>query len=385
MFKPIETFSIKKTIANGDGIIHVGAIHAPGITLGNVKITGDLGQIDVGRDPLKNALKSLTVGSLGLLGSAMQLPGTLNPLTSDITGNLPKFIVKGNINLATIHITGKLGTLTVGGDFLGTGALNPAQLQGLAALVHHTHASVSGGTTLASSGLTAGNIGKLNVSGNLNNTAVHSSGTIGTVTAGGINKGAIVAAAIRTVKVFGDITSDDPALTNVIAVLGKLNPTSAGKAVAVHTFLVNGNVTNAEILIGYTDTFIPTNSDVSLGKLTVKGVWTASSLAVGIADLTTDGLGRNDRPIFAGADGLGLDLTPKIISRIASISIGTRLTAPAEGTATATDHFGITAESIGKAKINGLKVPLLKPTKLLPNKDTITIGTFGDFTLVEVI
>ena len=376
------TFSVKK-VAGGNGITNIGAIKAIGIKLGKVTITGDLGQIDVGGDPLKTAIKSLTVGSLGLLGAAMQIPGTIDPLTSDITGNVTKFTVKGVINLATIKVSGNLGKLTVGGDFLGVGALSNAQLEGLAALGRPNLANVSIGTTLASSGLTAGSIGSLNIVGSLNKTAVRSGGGIGSVTVGKVNSGAIVAATIRVVKVFDSITSVDPALPSVFAVIGKLNPTSASKAVAVNAFTVKGDVSNAEILIGYSDTFVPTNSDVSLGALTVKGTWTASSLAVGIADVTADGIGQNDFPIFAGVDGTGLDPTPKIIARIASLTIGTALT-PSNGTPGGGDFFGITAERIVKAKISGVKILLVKPTKDAPNKDAIPLGTFGDFVLIEV-
>ncbi len=378
-------FTIKKAVA--DGIINVGAINAAGIRLGAVKITGDLGQIDIGGDPLKAALKSLTVGSLGVMGAAMQLPGTINPLTSDITGNLPKFTVKGNVNLATINVSGKLGNLTVKGEFKGLGALTATQLQGLSALGHDIIANVDGGTTLATSGLTAGSIGSLNVTGTITDTAITSSGTIGSVTAGDVNNGAIVAAgALRVVKVFGSITSDDANLPSVIAALARI-PGKPPIAIAINTFLVRGDVKNAEILIGYNSDFLAMNSDASVGAFTVKGVWTASSLTVGVADVTADGFGRNDFPIFAGVDGTGLDLTPKIIARIARITIGsllTALTAPADGTATDGDFFGITAERIVKAKINGVKIPLLKPTKDLLNKDTFPLGTFNDFFLIEV-
>ena len=377
------TFSIKKTVANG--IIHVGAISAPGITLGNVKITGDLGQIDVGGDPLKSAIKSLTVGSLGVLGADMQLPGTVNPRTSDITGGLPKFIVKSDINLATINVTGKLGKLTVGGDFLGTGALSLSQLEGLAALGRPVIAQVGGGITLASSGLNADNIGSLNVAGNISNAAVNSNGSIGSVSVtGNVNNGAIVAAsALRVVKVFGSITSDAAAAPSVIAALATVPNAKPKSAIAINSFLVKGNVTNAEILIGYNKEFLPINSDASVGSFTVKGVWTASSLTVGIADITTDGLGQNDRPIFAGADGTGLDLTPKIISRIAKLTIGTLRTDPAEGSVTADDHFGITAQRIDKAKINGIAVILTKLSDTALGIDNIPLGTNDDFRLVD--
>ncbi len=371
------SFTVKK-VPGGNGVINVGAIRGTGFSLGNVKVTGDLGQIDVGNgNPLKSALKSLSVGSLGLLGADMQLPGTFNPLTSDISGGLGKFTVRGNINLATINVLGKLGNITVGGDFIGTGALDLPQLQGLAALGHGVVAPVGGGTTLANSGLNAGNIGSLNVKQSLSNAAVNSSGNIGSASIGGsINKGAIVAAgSLKVVKVTGAITSDDPNQPSVIAALAAVPNGKPASAIAINAFTVKGDVLNAEILVGYNRDFIATNSDASIGTLTVKGMWTASSVAVGVADFAADGFGRNDRPIFAGADGTGIDTTPKIISRIASLIIAK----VAEGSATAGDFFGITAQSIVKAKINGVKIVL---DKLI--KDDIAIGMTGDFHLVEL-
>ena len=374
------TFSVKK-IAGGDGIINVGAIIATGIKLGTVKVTGNLGQIDVGGDPHKSAIKSLTVGSFGDNGTPMQPEGTLNPFVSDITGNLPKFTIKGDVNLATINVSGALGKITIGGDFIGSGALSLSQLQGLAALGHGVIAPLDGGITLTNSGLNAGSIGTLTVKGAIHNAAVNSNGNIGSVSVtGSVNKGAIVAAgSLKIVKVFGNLTSDDPNAPSVIAALASVPNSKPKSAIAINTFTVKGNVLNAEILIGYNKQFEATNSDASIGTLTVKGNWQASSLAVGVADVTHDGFGQNDLPIFAGVDGTGTDATPTIISRIASLTIGTLLTDPAQGSAAPGDYYGITAQSIVKAKINGIKLLLDKTAK-----DNQAIGTTGDFRLVEV-
>ena len=379
------TFAVKKA-GGGNGVINVGAIMSTDIQLGNVKITGDLGQIDVGTGALtksgsmKPALKSLTVGSLGMMGEAMQTPGTVDPLTSDINGALPKLTVKGNIHNATLKVAGALGKATITGDFTGLGALSFSQLQGLAALGHGIVAPLDGGITLTNSGLSAGSIGALAVKGSIHNAAVNSNGTIGSVNvAHDVNGGAIVAAgALKVVKVFGNITSDDPNAPSVIAALASVPNSKPKSAIAINTLTVKGNVQNAEILLGYNKSFAATNSDASAGNITVKGTWTAASLAVGIADKDHDGFGQNDLPIFAGVDGTGTDATPTIISRIASITIGS-ITNLADGTAAAGDYYGITAQSIGKAKINGIKLALDKNAK-----DDIALGTHGDFRLVEV-
>ena len=367
------TFSVRKN--GGDGALNVGAIDATGIQLGTVKITGDLGQIDVGRgDALKPALKQLIVGSLGALGDSTQIPGTEDPLFSEIRGALPKLIVRGAFTNAVFDVLGRLGSATIGGEFSGTGAFTASQFGGLAALGRDVTSQVAGGNTLASSGLSAGSIGALNIKKSLTNSAVTSGGGISSATVGGsINKGALVAAgAIRVVKVFGAITSDDPAVPSVVAALASPPSSKPAAAIAINSLVVRGSVLNAEILLGYNQSFEPVNGDASAGKVNIKGSFTASSLVAGVKDDTSDGFGRNDVRIGFPAE----DPTPKIFSRIASLIIS----GAAEGSDVAGDSFGITAQQIKSAKINGVKVVLNKALN-----DDILIGTKGDFRLVEVI
>jgi hypothetical protein len=87
------------------------------------------------------------------------------------------------------------------------------------------------------------------------------------------------------------------------------------------------------------------NSDASASKVFVKGNWSASCLAAGVIDTTRDGFGQNDAPI-------GGDTTPAIAVRIASIVIKGTATI----SATAGDHYGITAQSIGKLRTDREKV-----------------------------
>jgi hypothetical protein len=367
------TFSVKQN--GGNGVLNVGAIHAEGLRLGKVSVTGDLGQIDVGGgDPLKPALKQLVVGSLGELGGTTQQEGTENPLVSDIGGSLPKLLVKGNFKNATFNVLGKLGSVTVNGDFSGTGAFDASQLAGLAAIGRGEIGQVAGGNTLASSGLSAGGIGALNIKGSVSNAALKSSGGISSATVGGsVNKGAIVAAgAIRVVKVFGAITSDDPAVPSVIAALASPPSSKPAAATAINSLSVRGEVRNAEILLGYDSQFNPVNGDASAGRITINGNFTASSISAGVNDATGDGFGRNDMRIGAPAD----DPTPKIVSRIASLVIK----GIAEGSEDDDDAFGITAQKISSVKINGVKIVLDKLTA-----DDRELGTKGDLRLVEVI
>lgn len=373
------TFSVKKG-ATGDGIINVGTIDATGIKLGNVKISGDLGQIKAGDGSVskpnvyKNALKSLTVGSFGAKDGSTQLPGTEDPLVSEINGSLPKFIIKGTFKNATFNVIGKLGTVTIGGDLTGQGAFDSAQLAALTALGYYNIASVSGGTTLASSGISAGSINKLSVKGALSGSAVKSSGNIGSASVGSMNKGAIAAAgSLKVVKVLAEIIGDATTPSVISALPVGKSPT------AINKLTVKGNVTHAEILIGYDTTFVPVNGDAGIGNVSIGGNFTASSLVAGIQENPGDAdarFGEDDIhiPGFDSTDPLKAD---KILSKIASLTIKGSV----EGTpGIAGDSYGITAQKIGKVKINGVKVIL---DKLLP--DDIGFGTDDDVRLVEVI
>ena len=147
-------------------------------------------------------------------------------------------------------------------------------------------------------------------------------------------------------------------------------------AVAIDNLEVRGDVTNAQILLGYKKEqadgqteYLPRNPDASSGKVVINGNWTATSLVAGIFDATGDGFGREDQPI-AG------DTTARIVARIASIVIkGTATGSAAEG-----DHYAITAQQVAKLSIAGNKVPLSKDGK----DDLLLDQTNGDFRLVEV-
>jgi len=163
---------------------------------------------------------------------------------------------------------------------------------------------------------------------------------------------------IKSVKVVKNLKSEDPAGPSTITARNKLD-----------NLVIGGNVENAEILVGYNRGEQPVNADARIGKVTVKGDWIASSLVAGVDDSTADGFGQNDT-VIAG------DSTPSILSSIASIVIkGT-----ATGSATAGDHFGISAQRVGNLTISGAKVPLSKGTL-----DNILLDEAnGDFRVVEI-
>jgi hypothetical protein len=140
-------------------------------------------------------------------------------------------------------------------------------------------------------------------------------------------------------------------------------------AVAIDSMLVRGDVENARVLLGYNKEEVAKNPDASAGSVVVKGDWTATSLVAGVFDATGDGFGLNDTP----ADG---DTTPSIVARIASVVIK----GSATGSATEGDHFGITAQAIGKLSIGGEKVALSRTER----DDILLDPVNGVFQVVEV-
>jgi hypothetical protein len=354
--------------ASGDGFVNVGAINATGLLLGKVKIKGDLGQIDVGVEgSAKPGLKSLTIQSLGVSGSETQPPGTIDPLTSQIFGSLPKLTVKADVQDAIVDITGAVKNVKIGGNLNGTpdGELARSSLLDLA----RNFPRVSGG--VPGSVNAAGGIGTFSVKGSINGGTVTANGDIGSVNVGGdLNGGAIAGEGrIRVVKVLGAMRSEDPTTPVVVAALARIAPTRPADAVAIDTLRIQGDLENARILLGYNQSEIGKNPDASAGKVLVKGNWTASSLVAGVTDPNGDGFGVGDALIEG-------DTTPQIVARIASIVIkGTAAGTPAGG-----DHFGITAVEIGKLTINGEKVALQKNVK----DDILLDVENGDFRVVEV-
>jgi hypothetical protein len=358
--------------SDAPGGADVDLIDATNVDLGNVKVSGNLGRIIVGdNDPQKVAIKSLTVGSLGTTDVVDE------PLLSEFFGSVNKLKVKGDVRGAAVEVDGTLGRVAIDGDLTGelsSGAiLLEAILEGRGA-----DPRVGGGTPVGA--FNANAVGTFNVGGDMNGGSVTSGGDIGNVNVGEDLHGGAVAASgqIKRVKIVGKLIGDDPATPALIAALAKVDSTKPAGAVALNTMLVRGDVENALVLLGYqkqppqddgADRYLARNPDASAGKVTVNGDWSASSLVAGIFDTTHDGFGQNDAPI-AG------DQTANILGRIASVVIkGT-----ATGSAAPGDHYGITAEKIGKLSINGDKIALSGSQ----NDNILLDANNNDFRAVEV-
>ncbi len=174
--------------------------------------------------------------------------------------------------------------------------------------------------------------------------------------------------AVGKIKIKGDFGSPSVSVSAAITARGVLDPAKAKAAVAIKSLTVGGNVLNANILAGYDATGAGVNPDAGIGKVTVKGNWSASSLVAGVLDAAMDGFGRGDTLIPE-------PVADDIVARIASLTIKGTATGSATPT---TDFFGITAQAIGKAKIGKTKLDLDGDADLLLDE------TNNDFRLVEV-
>ena len=379
----------------GDGATNVGFINAEGLDLGKVKIEGNLERIVVGDDLAgRAALRLLKVASLGTSESVPEA------LATEIRGAAGLINIRGDVNHAAIIANGRVGTLHIGGNLLGdpvaavqTGAVSDdgdgpvVQVGGgipFGAMRAPTVGTFSVDGYMDGASVTTNKVNEVAVGGNVQNSTV-TAGQVGSVTVGGdfINGSLTSETVIKVVKIFGKLMSNDPEHPVVIVAQARLpetEPARAGAAVAIDKLFVRHGVENALILLGYKKqqpaspnesvSYVPTNPDASVGRVIVRGDWTASSLAVGVLDAGGDGFGRNDTSIDAGPD-------TAIHARIAKIVIKGQAT----GSAAEGDFFGITAERIGFAKIAGV-VQLL--TKRVAD-DILLDPVNNDFRLVELL
>jgi hypothetical protein len=180
----------------GDGLSKIGGINATGLTLGNVSIEGDLGQIDVGVASSKIALKSLTVSSLFANGFASQ-PTNISgndALESKIVGGIQLLHVQGNLE-GFIHVVD--GNSIVGNSIKTTAPGNIGKVI--------VDGSLRGNATVAA---TSDNTGSINAQGTIGSVEVLGMGddaeTKGLIGGGGKNSGSIIAS-----KKIGTITVKD--------------------------------------------------------------------------------------------------------------------------------------------------------------------------------
>jgi hypothetical protein len=417
-------------------LVNVGSIAASGIDLGVVSVKGDLGQIDAGDgDFTTTGLLKLSVRSLSAIGTAevSTIDGRLGSFfstgdvlgTLDVNGSIGTTIIRGDLDgsaggttagllrasgsIANVTVLGsivggadtsglvtglKLGHVSVGANLTSADPANPVSIfaEGKVAPVSSADAVAIASLTVRGNVLNARILADTDVTHSQNDTnaaignvlvrgawgasLLQSTGNIGNVTVlgdfNGTNElGVVAGLRLGNFTVGGDIASDNSATPLLIVGAGDVgSPTAAGK-IGIASIVVKGNVTNTWFLAGYgrEDFFgeiALINTAGSIGAVVVgtkgvptTGTWNASNLVAGVADDDGDGFGLNDD---AGSAG-----------RIASIVIRGDVT----DNGISGSHFGITAQQIGAASIDGVTLTLTSA------KDpAIDLG--GSTTLVEV-
>jgi len=173
----ITVTATRSPVNGGNGLANVGRINASGIDLGAVVVDGDLGKIDAGDATASTpGLASLTVHSMGRLGTTTQAPG--GDLDSTLTGKLGALSVKSDITDANISVSGgavgSIGRVFVGGNvasgfIFAAGSVGPTVVNG----------DIVGGTSVFSASIRAnGHITSVAIGGSMRGGTGASSGVV---------------------------------------------------------------------------------------------------------------------------------------------------------------------------------------------------------------
>lgn len=302
--------SIKaKQGGGGDGQVSLGSFNAAGVSLSSVSVGGIVGGVNAGNGA-KNAIKKLVIGTLGNAGGGPSASSTLE-------GGVKKFKVLKDVTNSSMMFN-------------------------------------SGG---------ADSVKKMLVKGSMTNSTMVSTGSMKIAVLGSIEGTQIQAGDfIKSLALTKDIIDSD--------ILAPGDPDS-GKP-AIKNVFVGGSVENSRILAGYSALGVVANGNGSIGRVKVRGDFTASSIVAGV-DAGADGnFGTGDDVAVAGG-------TDGLFAAIASIVIkGAVKGTPANGA----DHFGFVAEEITKFKTATGSVSLTNG----PGNDLAgtPFGATGDVTLLEV-
>jgi hypothetical protein len=353
------TVAVKKA-ATGDGIANIGGIIATGHDLGAVKVKGTLGSIAAGNNAQPApGLASLTVGSLGLVGTAEQAPGG-----SSIAGAAGRVKIAGdlgdqfsatslfNLKIAgsiigngRVFVNGDLTKATLDGSIIGRlGDIN-IYVQGNVGSLMVGRSVLSGTVTsdFASPQIVVeGNAGKITIGGDVigptgpfDQASLRVDGTVGSLTIGGSVNG----------------TTE---LGVIIRLADKVNAFGQG----VGSVLIKGSTLNMQL--GVSVTF--TNSQSEIGSITINGAFVSSGIAVS-GTIGMDGkYGTDDDTITAS-------------SVINSLTIKGAV----YGTSATGDSFAINAGKVVKARISGRVVPLGGGTQ------TLNIAPSGDVFIRDLV
>lgn len=314
-------------------------------TLGVARIGGDVagaadastGRIDAG------AIRDISIGG-SLIGGAGEDSGSV----SAGVGGIAKLTVRGSLfgqggaSSGAIFTPGALGRISVGGSLIGGSGEASGSID-----------SAAGIATLRVGGYVLGGAGNFSAS-------IISAGRIGSVAiAGSLLAPLASRLSIGSVSIGGDLFS-------VVSALGSANPTTAIEALAIGRITVRGDFSGS-IFAGWD--FVDglwKNSDVAIGPIVIGGNAGTVRISAGVDPGANGSFADGDDRLVAGGNSA-------IQSQIASVLVRGQM-----GRSDLGEHFGITAQRIGRLQTGVTVFPLTLGT------DRFDIGILGNTSLREV-
>lgn len=312
-------------------------------------ILGDVGNIKIAKDVsnvflnVVGNIKNLTVGG-SLLGGVAANGGEIFATGNILNLKIGKSVLGGlNLNSGLIQSGGMIKTAKIGGSIIGGVGNSSGQL-----LMTSDSNSISvRGDLIGNSGLFAASIDSTN--GRINKISINGSIVSGQNTDSGSIR---VAGDIGVLNVKGNLIGDSD--NSVFITAAAVKAPGATKNIAFKTVNIGGRVAFANILGGYDTDLDAVNAHAQIGTVSVRGDWTGSNLiagAVGNNSGEIDDFGTNsDAPIPNSIAG-------NVISKIASVQIRGAIS----GTGGVnTDNYGFVAQEIGKFRHGNTKLVLNK-------------------------
>ena len=356
------SITAEKQNGNGDGFVNVGYIKSAhgeltGTSLGKVVVDGDLGRIDAGDYKRAVAISSLTVQSMGALGTTTQLSG--GNLESNVVSSIGSLTILDDFKDAIFRVlngesetrtAGKIGKLVIGGDILTTASNSAANIGTIAtegSIGSVKVGNIFGGAGESSGVISAnGTIGAVTIAGDIRGGAGKNSGQLvgtlgigkttldtlwaGTGEGGGVIRSEGNIASVTLNEIHGHHTFTDGAAGKNAAVIsagGNLGALTVAKnisggagdasgrvvagltigKVAIGGHLIGGNgAASGQVIAG-----------VSIGSVSIDGesqVYTSIETVVG-------GTGVQEKQIINLGDVLGRPSEFKIVYSASSVSV----------------------------------------------------------------
>ena len=339
----------------GDGVIS-SATNINSVVI-NGNLTGGSGSGSGVIDTTGGTIKSLFIGG-SLNGGAGASSGSVNVAGSIGKLNIAQNLMGGSGANSGSIVSKTASSLVLGGNLIGGSANDSGEIMIsglLSSLSINGAQGIAGGSNTSSTLLSdtgyvqAGGIGTLTVKNAV---------TAGTTTTADLlaNSGAIRStAAIDSITV-GSLVGNSGA-SAIISAVGQANlPANAKTDVAIGKVTVVGNTTYGDILAGYnSDTAnsmfgTGVNADAQIGTVTIGGTLQTTNIIAGVGP-GMSGFGTSGS---AALSGQGVTDMPSIISKISSIVIKGNVIADS----TPSESYGIAAQYIASAKVNGKTLPL---------------------------